>query len=242
MTWLPETWLPETPLTPPPGRKLGALTRNDRPGENCGYWAEQSDTYIIPQEEWGEWIEAGIDLRKNCNMVFDQNGIGSCAAEGACGALDITRDVAGLPFVEFSPLFTYHTTSGGSDRGSTLNDNLRELKTTGACPEAIWPRSKGFRAKPSEEAYEAAKAYRIVEYYEIRNWLEMGSAMLQRFPVYAAYAGHAWVALKPVNTRQLTWRNSWGTSWGDGGYGVLNASRVQFSYGIYAIRTATEAD
>ena len=153
------------------------------------------------------------------------------------------RDVEGLDPELFNPLFMYHTTSGGQDRGSTLADNLRFAREKGCCPEAVWPRAKGFRATPSEEAYAAAKNYRIDEFYEISNAVELGSALFQRFAVYAAYSGHAWLTVRQMNRQQIKWRNSWGTSWGDQGFGILNVSRVQFSYGIFAIRsTVVEAD
>jgi hypothetical protein len=242
------------PIPVPPGKKMGALPRHlsrhpdgDKPGQHCPYLSEhatQLGINIIPQGEWPGLIDelGDLTLEANSNWVYDQDGVGSCASEGACGILDVTRERHGLEAIRFNPWGTYqeNDVSGGVDRGSTLGDNMRRIRETGAHPADLHPRSRGWRARPSEESYAAAKNYRVDEYYEVRTWTEAGSCVLQGWPVYTAYPGHAWMMLAVLDTRRLRWRNSWGTDWGDGGYGDLNASELQLNYGAYTARTPIE--
>lgn len=228
----------ETPLIAPPGRKKGLLPRNDTPGKVCGFLADRPGVELIPVAEWDQLIKTGVTMRDEVPWIYDQDGVGSCAAESACGGLDLARAIAGGKPVKFNPWGTYYYTSGGVDNGSTLPDNLESLRTVGAFPESLHPRSKGWRAKPTPEAHEAAKKYKIQEFYEIRSWEEFGSALLQRFPVYWGYTGHAILAVQLLNRTQFVYRNSWSDDWADGGFGVANASSIQWSYGVYALCNA----
>jgi len=237
---LPETGLDSSgELILPPGLAKGLNDDIRHPGKDCGFFKDISDTVVIPQEEWQPFIDAGLTLRHNSRFLFNQKMIGSCGSEGKDAAVEIVRDAAGLEPIEFNPYGTYYYVSGGSDRGSSLIDNMKSGRERGSFPASLHPRSLGWRVKPSAEAHEAALHYRIDEFYEVRNWVEFGSALLQRFAVYAGYSGHAWVADWLPNLTQVGWRNSWGTSWGDNGFGILNSSRIMWNYGCYAVRTTT---
>jgi len=234
-----------TPMIPPPGRKTGLLYRTDQPGDGSPFLRSAPGFRTIPKAEWKQWIEGGMNLSSQVWSVFDQNGAGSCAAESCNGGFKVIREIAGLKRVEFNPYAMYYTTSGGVDSGSTLQANLAHLRDRGAIPEAIWPRSKGWRAKPSNEAYEAAKLYRIDEFYEVTTWDEFASALLQNWVIYWGYSGHAIVGVDLLNEDQFLYLNSWGR-WGqkspynkvvDYGFGVANRSQIMWGYGIYAFRT-----
>ena len=243
----PETGLDRAGnLIAPPGRRKGLNYDTLRPGKDCGFFRDIQGIDIVPEEDWEAYLEEGLQQDPEFGLgvevnsqdsLYDQNGFGSCAAEGVCGLTETMRDVAGLDHVLFNPLGTYHTTGGGRDNGSSLIANMRFAREFGCFPESVHPRSLGYRVRPDGAAYEAALPYRIDEFYEVSNRLEFGSALMQRFGVYAGYSGHAWFTVRLMNKLQIKWRNSWGTSWGDRGYGILNFSRVQWSYGCYAVRT-----
>jgi len=158
--------------------------------------------------------------------------------------------MCGLPDVEFNPWAMYYTSSHGVDGGSTLSENLSLLKNQGAVPMSLWDRSKGWRTKPSDEAYAAAKQYRILEYYQIPNgdWEAFGSCLLNRWPLYWGYSGHAIVGVDLLNTSQFRYLNSWG-EWGNAspfnkeigyGFGVVNNSSIMWAYGVYAFRACIQ--
>lgn len=238
------TYYPETTTNLPEGIKGGLLPRRDRPGESCPMLSAAAGFDVIPRSEWATWIGRSANLSSAVWSIFNQESVGSCASESVCGGFKICRELAGLPKVEFNPLGIYGRVNGGSDNGSTLSDNLTFLRDKGAFPESIWPRSKGWRANPSQEAYDAAKNYRLDEFFEVSNWDEFATALLRGWPVYYGRQSHAIVAVDLLNDRQVVYLNSWG-QWGQGtefcdipyGFGIDNYSVLDFRYGCYCMRS-----
>jgi len=161
---------------------------------------------VIPDTDWLDIIRG--TNKPECStlswLTFDQNGYGSCASEAGNMGTTVVREASGRERVEFNPLFTYYTVSGGRDGGSSLDENVAFLKEHGSCPESVWPRSKGFRAKPSDEAYAAAENYRADEIYDIDTsssavfYREFGSALLYGYCVDFGYPGHSILATELV--------------------------------------------
>jgi len=196
-----------------PGRKKGLLPRVDLPGARCGFLSDTIDT--IPTADWPALLPGHAGIDKYVWVWLDQDGVGSCAREANDNLLMLNRAFENQEQVELNPWFGYHTTSGGSDRGSNLGDNLYHCREVGSCPESVWPRSKGWRAKPSSEAYEAAKNYRHDEYWEVTTAEEAGSAMLKGFGLFWGSAGHAKAGVKVLSTEWFKYLNSWGKGWSD---------------------------
>ncbi len=222
------------------GRVAGCLPRASKPGEWCPLASERITT--IPRGEW-EGLIAKPDytgLRPSVPVVLDQNGVGSCASESATQMIMTTRSFNGQPFELLSPWYVYHPVSGGPDGGSNIDTNCRFLRDNGVAPESVWPRSKGWRAKPSAEADEAAKKFRLLEFYDIQNELEFGSALLQGFVVAYGRRGHAITATDLIDKNTFDYANSWG-NWGDKGFGRESLRGINFSYGAWAIRVATDS-
>jgi hypothetical protein len=245
-------WIPETPLIPTAGSGIllpsafpRVLPRTDQVGDACPLLRSAPGFRTIPRPEWQEHIAAGSNNSSLVWTIFNQGSVGSCASESADQSVMLVREDMGLPRVKFNPYATYGRVNGGSDSGSTLSANLSFKRSRGCFPEAIWPRSKGWRATPSEQAYEAALLYRLDEFYEVTNWEEFGSALLQGWIVYWGYSGHAIVGVDVINEEQFLYLNSWG-QWGQGseysdfnyGFGVVSRSRIMWSYGVYAFRQA----
>ena len=222
----------------PDGRKPGCLPRASRPGEVCPLAAERIK--IIPRQEWADYA-ADISLRPHVHSMLDQDGVGSCAFESTCGATMIVRSILGLPHVVLNPWFGYHTTSGGRDQGSSIDDNLAFMRQYGCASEEAWPRSKGWRTKPSEEAWADALYYQIEEFYDVTSIDEMVSCLLHGFPVIYGSNGHAVCKVQHIDDSKGLDLNSWGSDWGDGGFGVWASYRaINWGYGAFAIRVATQ--
>ncbi len=218
------------------GFKPGCLPRQYNFGELFSPASE--NIQMIPRSQWATYA-GNISLRPHVDVVLDQDGAGSCATEATAGAMMIARAMAGLPHVEFNPWFIYHTTSGGRDRGSSVDENLRFILQHGCAPVSVWPRSKGWRADPSGEAKEAAMAFTDFEVFDIGSIDEMVSALLTGFAVVYGSNGHAVCKIEHLDDSKGLDLNSWGTSWKDGGFGVWATYRaVNFSYGAYALRAA----
>lgn len=219
----------------PEGKKAGCLPRKTRIGERCSLFGEQIK--VIPQQEWSDLI-GEVELRSFVTKIKDQDGVGSCATESTSQSIEIVRSFEGQPYVELNPWFIYHTTSGGSDSGSSIDENLEFVRANGVAPEDIWPRSKGWRAKPSAEAVEAAKQFKIEEFYDITSIAEIGTALLLGFPVVFGWSGHSCVLTQLLDQSTAEYANSWAPTWGDQGFGKIKLSSINFQYGAFAVRTA----
>lgn len=223
----------------PSGKKTGCLPRAAKPGYLCSLFGDQ-----IPVIDPGEWpsLLGEVELRSFVNKIKDQDGVGSCATESTSQAVEIVRAWEGQQFVELNPWSLYYFSSGGQDNGSSIDTNLKLARDQGICPESIWPRSKGWRAKPSADAMEAAKLYTIQEFYDITTLAEFGTALLLGFPVVFGWSGHSVVATRLLTVSTFEYANSWASSWGDDGFGTLRLSSVNFNYGAFAVRTANIKD
>ena len=223
------------------GYRLGCLPRTTRPGEMCPLFS--SRVKPIPRGEWEE-RSSKIDLQPFVKNVYNQRNVGSCASESKDVAVAIKRAFADVPNVLFNPYGTYHFVNGGRDRGSTLDANLNFGRQYGCFPESVWPRSNGWRTRPDDRAMEAARQYRILEYYDILTVDEFVTALLLAIPVTFGAKGHAVTAIRHLHRQNAPLIvNSWGESWQNGGFGIW-ATYAELSnmlrYGCYAVRTVTQ--
>jgi hypothetical protein len=227
----------------PEDRFPGCLPRKSQPGQYCPMAAEHIP--VIPRSDWASVaakLGDGKGLRPFVVSILDQDGAGSCATESTTGAVKIGRAFAGLPFVELNPWFIYRVTSGGRDSGSSIDENLAFVRENGIAPESLHPRSKGWRGTPSEEAKKAAQAYRIVEFYDVSTVDEFVSCLLHGYPVVHGASGHSICAVSHIDESSKLDLNSWGSDWGDGGFGKWCSYRgINWGYGAFAVRTTTES-
>lgn len=224
------------PFVVPPSQSTGCLPRVSKPGEWCPLASE-----YIPVIDRADWPDL-IGKVRNSDLVWttlNQGSVGSCAAEGCAGALMASRELSGQARVELNPYFLYYHTSGGVDQGSSIDENLRTAQEKGCASMDVWPRSHGWRTRPSADAYEDAKRYQILEWYDIRTVEEFASALFTGFVVEFGYrigrGGHAVFATEMISTTRFRFKNSWG-NWGDGGFGTLSLSDIYWGFGAWALR------
>ena len=133
------------------------------------------------------------------------------------------------------------------DSGATIRDGMKSLYKQGACPEVTWPYLiERFTTRPNSTAFTQALNHQSVNYLRLnptlanlKSCLSEGYPFVFGFAVYQSFlnitknnpnlsmpkpresflGGHA-VTVVGYNdaTNRFTVRNSWGTSWGDGGY------------------------
>lgn len=175
--------------------------------------------------------------RRNGKVLISGN---SCASESKDGGMQVCERYAGQKITRFNPWGTYHYVCGGGDNGSTLEDNISSAMSRGCFPEEVWPRSKGWRTTPTAAALEAAAEHKLLAVWKVNSWEEAGSALLYGFAVYYWYDSHAVLMTKLLSTSKFEYRNSWGTSWGDNGFGTMDKSQI--GQGFYAIRVSTDRE
>lgn len=136
------------------------------------------------------------------------------------------------------------------DSGATLRNAMKALQKYGVCPEADHPYNiRKFKTKPSQNADKHAVKYKISSYHRVTNLQSLREALAQRLPVVIGFivyesfesaaveqtgivpmpkrnerqlGGHAVLAVGYDDIKkQIIIRNSWGTSWGDRGYGYM---------------------
>ena len=218
-------------------RLAGCLPRKSKVGELCPLFSG-----VVEDMTDAELANAvGKVTLRHFASIYDQDGKGSCAAEASDQAGSIARVVAGEPLILFNPWFMYRVTGGGRDAGSNIEDNLVFCRDQGMCPVSVWPRSKGL-SRPSEEAIEEAKKYRILEFYDLTTVRQMRTALAKGFPVVWGANGHALCKVEDQGPDKGLDANSWGTGWGDNGFGVWTSYRgIQWGYGAFAVRVATSS-
>ena len=230
---------------PPPGCGTGLIQECRQPPPRS-VSLEEAGIKVVPLSEWPERIAELSSAKAWPNShvwtVFNQGSVGSCASEALCGAMQVLRAIEGQQKIVFNPYGVYGRVNGGRDAGSSLQDNLSFIQQYGCFPEDVWPRSKGWRAEPTKEAYEAAKAYRLKEAATVRNREEFGSAVMDGHPVYCGYPGHAIFGVEIIDQNRFWYMNSWGPNWGINGRGTLSFSQVAWYYGAYAILTPRWGD
>jgi hypothetical protein len=224
-----------TQLIIPPGKATGCLPRNDRCGERFPLFAERIK--VIPQDEWAGLIGT-IDLSSTVVEGIDQGQVGSCACASTTQALQMVRYLEGQPHELLNHEYIYHYTSGGRDNGSVIGDNIVFARDLGVAPISVWPRSHSWKETPSADAMEAAKQYKLIESYDIATVDEIGTALLEGLPVVFGWQGHSCVLTDLLSATRARYRNSWGDDWEDAGFGTINLSSINFSYGCHALRTA----
>lgn len=218
----------------PDGKATGCLPRVSRPGELFPMAGEKIT--LIDRKDWSRYA-GKVSLRPFVRDILDQDGRGSCATESTTQGVMVSRACAGLPHVLLNPWSIYWKTSGGADRGSSIDTNLDYILKYGICPEALHPRSKGAFSKPSDEAMKAALEFCPQEVYDISTVDEMVSSLLTGYAVVYGAAGHSVLKIEHVDDSHGLDVNSWGKSWGDGGFGTWASYRgVNWGYGAFAIR------
>lgn len=224
----------------PPGKKAGCLPRSTKVGAACPLFGERIQ--VLTEAEIREAIAkrkaAGISNRKFVDEILDQDGVGSCATEALAQGVKTRKKMSGRDCPTLNPWFIYYHSSGGVDRGSSIDENLALARDIGIPPMTVWPRSKGWRTKPSDEAYAAALDNRILEFYDITTIQEVRTALVLDFIVEFGHDSHAELMTDLADYDAGDVANSWSKDWENGGWHnkPFPLSRINFLYGAFAFR------
>lgn len=244
----------------PDGYVGGCLERTTEFGATCKAFAAD-DRVIWSDDECKALLENGQGrmMLPFIPMTFDQKSDGSCAWEALAGALQLSRAMSGQEFIRLNPLSGYAFTKVGRGKGgggSSIDQNLQHARRHGLLPESIYPRSKGHMRSPSDELMDdEAPKHRIDEFLDIdHKWqAELRTALLSPFPVEFGLEGHAVYGCGLYDMDTVIYHNSWNghkAPWGPWvcpelpdltGFGLLPIRRINPAYGMFAVRSTTDA-
>lgn len=152
--------------------------------------------------------------------------------------------------------FTSRPTTFIEAEGTSLKTSLDVARKFGAVPDAVLPFASGkLYPKSGNTFYAIAAQYKISTYFNLgrdlaswRTWLATKGPILTRLDVDATWddadltmgkmdvyqpatarGGHA-VALVGYTSDRFVVRNSWGTSWGDKGFGYTSLAYSQGAF------------
>ena len=157
------------------------------------------------------------------------------------------------------------------DAGAMIRNGIKTVVRLGAPPEEVWPydESAAF-TQPHPDAYAAAKLDLVTVYCRVGQTLPlMQACLMEGFPIVFRYTcfpsmDHTWddgvipmpgptepedgghcMLIVGYNNANRTFlvRNSWGTQWGQQGYGTMPYDYIlspQWTTDLWTIRTVTE--
>lgn len=138
------------------------------------------------------------------------------------------------------------------DTGATIKDVIKSAAKQGDCPESEWPYNiSRFAIKPPQQCYTDALKDRALSYQRVQqNLSQMKACLASENPVVVGISVYqsfesdevAKTGMVPMpepgeqllgghavlvcgfrdDTQKWIFRNSWGLSWADGGYGYLD--------------------
>jgi hypothetical protein len=249
-----------TPLTPH-GYSKGYEPR-DYKRNPVGYSAAgrpaRDKSVLTPRSEWDDRIafkEANksriSDVLRGANIPsLDQNGTNYCWIFGVVGACQARRAVAGLPYVPLSPACGGAQIKSFRNQGGWGNDAVDWMVEHGVCSQATWPQAAIERKYLTEAARIEASRFRLTEWddCEENDFDAVMSFVLAEDPIPFAIGldwwGHLIFGCDGVklgaNKYGIRIRNSWGASYGDNGFAVLEERKcLGDAYGI-RVMSATE--
>jgi len=206
-----------------------------------------------------------IDWSAFFTYVYKQGTIGSCTACSVNSLISfvLRNKIQWIPSRLFTYYNSREFENNICvDHGSTLRNSIKSLVQKGVCNEDLWPYNQPFSTRPSTEAYESASLIKVVKYASIRCTVEQfEQALLNGFiiafgiPIYSSFftarngdiphpniqhdrfMGYHAIVCVGYDSQQsrFKFRNSWGTEWGDQGYGTIPYSMLQFAVDAWTI-------
>lgn len=199
----------------------------------------------IPRNQWSKLIKAGAgnwlsDLRKGKIEPHNQGSTPLCWAHGSVRAVEVLRVYEGqAPLLLSAEALVYEIT-GGRMRGGSPDEALGALSAYGTCDQSLWPHNT-LNVREADESWKTNRERHIIlDWLDIENFDDQMTLALKRIPVAIGLGwwGHCVCQLDPIDFEDgsfgIGFDNSWGSSFGDNGYGILHESKATADLGAFA--------
>lgn len=170
-------------------RYLASIPSNGKMKAMLPGW-KASNMPVFPKADWQPVTRRGRG--GVFDVIFDQNGHGSCVGNGWAGAAMRVRAIAGMKPVILSPGWFYSLINGNSDNGAVISDGIKAGQDVGFCSFGTVGQDPIYQSRMPATAKAEAARYKLGAIYQPEDWESVISAILTgRFlPVYGYQVGN----------------------------------------------------
>lgn len=178
--------------------------------------------------------------------VLNQEKTNFCWFNSPTFSVMALRAAQGLPYIRLSPASGAAQITNYRNVGGYGEQAFRWITTKGIAPQELWPANAIDRQYHTSVTDQAALNFRVHEWYELEpgNMDQVVSMLLRNIPVCVGlnWWGHEVTYIDALwldGALAILFANSWGTGWGQNGYGILRGNRMKPSDAVAPATTVS---